>query len=68
MAINMILEAMSRADKYTEVFEHTSDGDYVLMDGVKEDQLPNLHPEGELLLVKEKKFEIVEVGHLVYIG
>ena len=59
IAIVMVLEAMSRAEKYTEVFMKTEDGDYELKDGVDRDDLDfSGQPR---LRVKKKKFELVEV-------
>jgi hypothetical protein len=59
VAIIMILEAMSRAEKYTEVFFKNQDGEYELKDGVDLDELD--YDGQPRLRVKKKKFEIVEV-------
>lgn len=61
IAVVMLLEAMSRADMYTEAFLKTKDGDYKLRHGVDMDDLKQ--GGGRRLLVKEKKFEVVEVSH-----
>lgn len=59
VAIVMVLEVMARAEKYTEVFMKTEDGDYEVKDGV---DLDDLDFSGQpRLRVKKKKFELVEV-------
>lgn len=57
----MLLEAMARAEKYTEVFMKTEDGDYTVKDGVDLDGIDF----SEQPRVKKKKFEIVEVHCVV---
>jgi hypothetical protein len=61
IAIVMILEAMARAEKYTEVFMKTESGEYEARGGVDlEDR--DRAADNHRLRVKKKKFEIVEVS------
>lgn len=64
IAIIMILEAMARAEKYTEVFAKKEDGSYRVKEGVEIDTMNNNGQPS--LCVKSQKFEIVEVTYLLY--